>query len=378
MPRNFHVFPDLIFLVACVVSTLALAVWGRGLLKRRWQRAALYTLIVACLGCYGAGYLMLFFKVTRHFTVAVVTWVQGIALMLGICAIGMAVLGFLLRRVPFREDRRRAFRMAGAAVMSTPALVTAFGIITRDDFHVHEVQVPIKGLAHDLDGLLIVQVSDIHMSQFLGEKQFARAVDMANETRAHIALVTGDLITRPGDPLDPCLRQIGRLRAPAGVFGCMGNHEAYARVEDYVESQGALMGVRFLRSASHALQFGGAVLNLAGVDYQEFRRPYLVGAEVLQRPGSLNVLLSHNPDVFPVAEEQGWDLTVSGHTHGGQIALEILHHNISPARYFTPYVRGLYRSDRGAVYVSTGLGTVGLPVRLGAPPEVSLIRLCAI
>jgi predicted MPP superfamily phosphohydrolase len=91
----------------------------------------------------------------------------------------------------------------------------------------------------------------------------------------------------------------------------------------------------------------------------------------------VNVLLSHNPDVFPVAAGQGWDLTIGGHTHGGQIGVEILHHNVSPARFYTPYVRGLYKVDRVAGYVSTGLGTVGLPVRLGAPPEVSLIRLCA-
>ncbi|HTP89696.1 MAG TPA: metallophosphoesterase [Bryobacteraceae bacterium] len=378
MPRNFHVFPDLIFLIACVAATLALAVWGRRLLKRRWQRVTLYMLAIACIGCYGGGYLMLYFRVTRHLAVEVVTWLQGIALILGICAIGMGILGFLLRRIPFREDRRAMFRAAGAAVMSTPALVTAFGIVHRDDFRVTEVSAPVKGLARDLDGLTLVQLSDIHMSEFLSERQLMRAIDMANETRAKLALVTGDLITRPGDPLDPCLRQIGRLKAEAGVFGCMGNHEGYANVEDYVEKESALMGVRFLRSASEPLRFGNATLNLAGVDYQAFRDPYLVGAEKLKRAECLNVLLSHNPDVFRVASKQGWDLTISGHTHGGQIAVEILHQNISPARYFTPFVRGLYRSDRGAVYVSTGLGTVGLPVRLGAPPEVSLIRLCAI
>jgi predicted MPP superfamily phosphohydrolase len=200
---------------------------------------------------------------------------------------------------------------------------------------------------------------------------------MANETRAHIALMTGDLISRYGDPLDACIRQIARLRADAGVFGCMGNHEVYAGVEDYTATESARRGVRFLRQEAVPLHFGNATLNLAGVDYQRLGGLYLVGTERLMAPGSLNVLLSHNPDVFPVAAEQGWDLTIGGHTHGGQISLEILHHNISPARYFTPYVRGLYRIGGAAGYVSTGIGTVGLPVRLGAPPEVSLIRLCA-
>jgi predicted MPP superfamily phosphohydrolase len=378
MPRNFHVFPDLIFLLACIVATLALAVWGRPLLKPGWRRIAVYVLTGASLACYAAGYLMLYARVNRYFHVGFVTWAQGLALILGLCVIGTAVLGFALRRVPFREERREVFRAAGAVVLATPALVTAFGILNRANFHLSEVQVPVRGLPSDLDGLRMVQVTDIHLSPFLSEKQLARAVDMANETRAHIALVTGDLISRIGDPLDACLRQIGRLRAEAGVFGCMGNHEAYASVQDYVAAEGARLGVRFLRSEAARLRFGNATMNIAGVDYQAFSQPYLVGAGRLMEPGCLNVLLSHNPDVLPVAASQGWDLTVSGHTHGGQISMEILHHNVSPARYYTPYVRGLYRIDRAAGYVSRGLGTVGLPVRLGAPAEVSLIRLCAI
>jgi len=94
-------------------------------------------------------------------------------------------------------------------------------------------------------------------------------------------------------------------------------------------------------------------------------------------PGVLNVLLSHNPDVFPVAAAQGYDLTISGHTHGGQVDVEVLHEHLNVARYFTRYVRGLYQERKSSVYVSTGIGTIGAPVRLGAPPEVSLIRLCA-
>jgi predicted MPP superfamily phosphohydrolase len=89
------------------------------------------------------------------------------------------------------------------------------------------------------------------------------------------------------------------------------------------------------------------------------------------------MLLSHNPDVFPVAASQGYDLTISGHTHGGQVDVEILHQHVNVARFYTPYVRGLYTLGKASAYVSTGLGTVGVPVRIGAPAEVSLLRLCA-
>ena len=89
----------------------------------------------------------------------------------------------------------------------------------------------------------------------------------------------------------------------------------------------------------------------------------------------LNVLLQHNPDVFPTAARQGWDLTLAGHTHGGQVNFEILNQDLNVARFYTPYVRGLYRSGRSAIYVTRGIGTIGMPARIGAPPEITLLRL---
>jgi predicted MPP superfamily phosphohydrolase len=107
-------------------------------------------------------------------------------------------------------------------------------------------------------------------------------------------------------------------------------------------------------------------------------RRYLQGAETLVRPGAFNILLSHNPDVYPVAAAKGFDLTVSGHTHGGQINIEILEQHLNVARFFTPYTYGLYNDQGRYAWVSRGVGTVGIPARVGAPPEVALIRLCAI
>ena len=247
----------------------------------------------------------------------------------------------------------------------------------RNRFQLSEVKIPIQGLPKDLDGLRIVQITDIHLSPFLSEREFARAIDMANETRAHLALVTGDLTSRRGDPVDACLRQLARLRADAGVLGCLGNHEIYAETSDYVAEQGERIGIDFLRSRARLLRFGAASINFAGVDYQKFGRPYLQGEENLIAPGAVNILLSHNPDVFPVAASQGYDLTIAGHTHGGQVDFEILHQHVNVARVYTPYVAGLYQSGKSSVYVSSGLGTIGVPVRIGAPAEVSLLRLCA-
>jgi hypothetical protein len=111
------------------------------------------------------------------------------------------------------------------------------------------------------------------------------------------------------------------------------------------------------------------------VDYQRSGREYLRGAERLVLPGAYNLLLSHNPDVFPVAVEKGYDLTMAGHTHGGQVNVEILHEPINAARFFTPFVYGLYRRGAAAEYVTRGIGTIGIPARIGAPPEIALLRL---
>ena len=89
----------------------------------------------------------------------------------------------------------------------------------------------------------------------------------------------------------------------------------------------------------------------------------------------MNLLLSHNPDVFPVAAKQGWDLTLAGHTHGGQVTVEILDRSLNVARFFTPFVYGLYHSGRSSIYVTRGIGTIALPTRIGAPPETALLRL---
>ena len=267
--------------------------------------------------------------------------------------------------------------MIRTATLAVPAATLGYGVyIARSSMDLHEESIAIPGLHPDLDGLRIAQLTDIHLSPFLSVSELERAVAMANETRPHLTLVTGDLISTAGDPLDACLDRLSMLRADAGIFGCLGNHEIYAGTEDYTTERGARLGIRFLRSAAQPLRFGNATLNLAGVDYQRMHGEYLEGTEKMIAPNALNILMSHNPDVFPVAARQGWDFTVAGHTHGGQINIEILRKDISVARFFTPYTIGQYRIGNSSIYVSRGIGTIGIPVRLGSTPEVALLRLC--
>jgi predicted MPP superfamily phosphohydrolase len=310
------------------------------------------------------------------------SWIRGFVIVWAF--VSVLLLGaFALTRVlggiqPTHHPARRAFlRTFQTALFAGPPAAVAYGVfVQRTALTLREQDLMVPGLPPDLHGLRIVQLTDIHLSPFLSRQELARAVDMASGTGAHLAVVTGDLISTARDPLDECLKELSRLRADAGVLGCLGNHEVYADAVEHTVHTGARLGLRFLRHEAASLRFGDARLNIAGVDYQRFGRPYLRGAEKLIDPGAFNILLSHNPDVFPVAARQGYRITLAGHTHGGQVNVEILHQDLNIARFFTPYVDGLYSQGGASVFVSRGIGTIGMPARLGAPPEVALLRLC--
>ncbi len=277
---------------------------------------------------------------------------------------------------PPSPERRRLLETAAAAAVAAPLAVAGYGTyIGRTRFEVKETSLVIPGLPKDLEGIRIAQLTDMHVGPFLSPRELETAVAMANEAKPHIAVVTGDIISQLGDPLDGALDALARLKSDAGVYGCMGNHENYAQCLGYAERYGGRKGMEFLRHDARTLRFGDSLLNLAGVDYQRRSRPYLEAADQLIHPGAVNLLLSHNPDVFPEAEALGYDLVIAGHTHGGQVTVEIVEQTVNAGHFFTPYVVGEYRRNNAALYVSRGLGCVNLPMRIGAWPEVSILKL---
>jgi uncharacterized protein len=310
-------------------------------------------------------------------------------------------------------SRRYFFKTATALAGAGPFLTAVYGFAAeRLDYQVRRVDIPMPNLPAGLEGMKIVQISDIHLSSYMPRLQVRRAVNMANDLGADLALVTGDFITGPSDPIADCIDEVKGLRAPLGVWGCNGNHEIYARAEDTAQILFAQAGMKLLRSENAQLTFNGASFNLIGVDYQRERTnggrrvQLLQNMEPLVRRDMPNLLMSHNPNAFNRAAELGIELTLAGHTHGGQIQVEILDHRLSPARFITDYVAGLYHrpmfapapneraypansafetshgslfpgrsSALASIYVNRGLGTVGAPVRLGVPPEITLLTL---
>ncbi len=297
---------------------------------------------------------------------------------------------------PANPARRRFFRTAAYAAGAAPFAAALYGFIDeRFDYVLHRVEVPIPRLPAALDGLRITQLSDIHISSFMSRHQVRRAVDMANRLGGDLAVVTGDLLTGRGDPLDDCVAELSRLRAPLGVWGCNGNHEIYAHVQEKAAELFRSYGMTMLRQNNAQITWRNASFNLIGVDYQRepaFSSGYahmLPDVETLLRRDRPNILLSHNPNSFYRASQLGIELSLAGHTHGGQVRVEILDHGVSPASFITDYIAGLYRrpaalagsagsSSYASLYVNRGLGTIGIPVRLGVPPEITLLTLrCA-
>jgi predicted MPP superfamily phosphohydrolase len=311
-------------------------------------------------------------------------------------------------------SRRYFFRTASALAGAVPFLSVVYGFAAeRLDYRIRRVEVPTANLPPALDGMTIVQLSDIHLSGgSMSRSDVRRAVNMANELGADLAVVTGDFITGAADPLADCIEEISRLRASLGVFGCNGNHEIYAGAEDAAQELFAQAGMKLLRHENSQLAFRGAHFNLLGVDYQRERAhsgqrlQMLPDLAPLVRRDMPNILLSHNPNTFNRAAELGIELSLAGHTHGGQVQVEILDHRFSPARFITDYIAGAYYrplsmpainlralkqanhspSDQAlmsshaqpplsVLYVNRGLGTVGAAVRLGVPPEITLLTL---
>jgi hypothetical protein len=298
----------------------------------------------------------------------------------------------------FKPERRNFLRYAAYFVSSIPFIAAIYGYaVERWDFQVERVEIPLANWPKELDGLKIVQLSDIHCSDTMPRSEVARAVRMSNALGADLAVITGDFISGVGDPLEDCVAELSKLRVPLGVWGCNGNHEIYAEAEEAAQRLFAQFGMKLLRQENVELAYRAAKFNLIGVDYQRDHMtrgpsgPMLENIQPLVRQDVPNILLSHNPNSFRRAADLGIELSLAGHTHGGQIKFEVVDHDVTPARLITEFVAGLYRLPYGngsatilengnrtkaaCIYVNRGLGTFGMPVRLGVPPEITLITL---
>jgi uncharacterized protein len=268
------------------------------------------------------------------------------------------------------------------AVSAVPFVAAAYGLLYgRLDVEVTRPRIALARLPKEFEGFRIVQLSDLHISPFMTADEIRRCVTIANGLKADLVALTGDYVADDPAAQGEVVRALAGLRAPYGVFGCLGNHEIYTETEDSITRLFAAEGIRILRQERAPIQSHNEMLNLIGIDYQSGRfskdhpgHPvdrYLERTEKLVMPDMVNILLSHNPNVFDRAAQLGIDLTLAGHTHGGTLSL---HRGLSLARLETPYVSGWYEKPGGQLYVNRGIGTTGPPIRIGARPEITVLE----
>jgi len=234
---------------------------------------------------------------------------------------------------------------------------------------IERVDVPVSGLHPDLEGLRIVQISDLHVGPNIGRRYVQRVVDLSRSLKPDLVVLTGDIVDGPVERLAPHVAPLAELARGGNVFFILGNHDCYAGAEAWI-AHFRSMGMRVLLNSHEVVRKGAARLLIGGVvdpAYGRLRPEISIGNEA----ADFRLLLAHNPRLAPLGAAAGFDLQLSGHTHAGQffpwtLAVRLVH---------APHVAGLSREGRMVVYVSAGTGTWGPPVRFGTNPELTLLRL---
>jgi predicted MPP superfamily phosphohydrolase len=273
-----------------------------------------------------------------------------------------------VRSTPWRFSRRDLLKGAAAAGIGTATGAIAHGYLyERFQIGLTRETLAVSGLPPPLSGLRVGLVTDLHRSDTVSHEMVDRAVRLLMAEAPDLVILGGDYVTW-GDRrfVEPAAEALAALAAPYGVFAVLGNHDNDHDMPPALASKGFVV----LRDARTRLTIRGEILDLAGVRYWT-RRPSEI-AHVLRGASPNVILLAHTPMRLIEAAALGVPLVLSGHTHGGQIVLPVV--GAIAAREF-PVVAGSGRRDGTAIFVSRGVGTVYVPVRLNCPPEVAILTL---
>ena len=293
-----------------------------------------------------------------------------------VSAAGM--LGILLG-APF--GRALVFgRVLAGGMLAIATVVLVLGYIGARRLVVRSVDAEVPGLPSEFEGLRIVQLSDTHIGPHTNRRFLRRVVDATRSLEPDIIAVTGDLIDDRAEDVAAYARALGSLEAPLGVYMIAGNHDVYAGWDEVEKSLRALRLGTVLVNEVQLLHRGDATLALVGTGDPaggprgaSRAAPDLESALAGVPEDATVIAFAHNPKLWPALAARGVALTLSGHTHWGQFALPKL--GWSMASPFLEHAMGAHTTKDSLLYISPGTGYWGIPFRLGAPPEVTLVTL---
>jgi predicted MPP superfamily phosphohydrolase len=381
--------------VLCVFSVVVAIqfVLLRLILPQKLSRAT--NIAVSAMVTLGLNTIPFFYLVSKRILDHLPWWHRDLIILpYAILLVASAFSGILLLAVwpvsawlapRFDKSRRQLLTSSARVVTGTSFSALAYGAYRENKtLETERLVLPYTGLHPDLKGFRIVQLTDIHAGPFISFETIAEIVTRANELKPDLIVLTGDYVNHNPAYVDGCIGLLDGLRAPSGVFGVYGNHDYYTGIR---AMKGAFEKTRISMLRDTHGSPGGlkGLLNIMGADdpvsgwAADAHFHNLTSVSGLVLPGEFNLLLSHRPGIFRACQNWGVDLTLSGHTHGGQVIVPgIGDRGFSLADLFLSYTHGLYEAAQNRevrMFVSRGLGTIVAPVRLFCKPELVEITL---
>jgi predicted MPP superfamily phosphohydrolase len=277
-----------------------------------------------------------------------------------------------------------------AVILSVVSISTLYG---RFNFKVEQVTIKIDGLNKDLEGLKIIQLSDMHLSAFYHhKKQLQKVMDMVNKLKPDLLINTGDFISFGWREYEKDDTILSKAKSRYGNYAILGNHDPGTYDPDFTQADREnnilimnnlikASGYQVLNDEFKKIKIGNATVAIIGVTTQG-RHPHIIHGDLNTAIAGLDsvdlkILLTHDPNHWAESVEGKTDieLTLSGHTHGMQMGIITKKFRWSPAKYFYPHWNGLYTSGNQFQYVNRGLGVLAIPFRIWMPPEITVITI---
>jgi predicted MPP superfamily phosphohydrolase len=356
-----------------VVAVVAGSVWRLGVV------------VVALLAVYTTVPLVIFLRhrgwprypgaAIRLFVVRPFWYVQLLLPLVTIASLLGAVVGAVA------GDPLGGARVGGGLVLAAMSALLLTGYLGSKRLAVRRLTIARPDLPPDLDGMVIAQISDMHVGPHLSARFFERAARHIREAKPDLIAITGDLVDDRPEDVTLHARYFGDLTAPLGVYIVPGNHDVYAGWAAVRERLQREQPATVLVNESRLVTRGGTTFAVVGTGDpagRQWKGSVDVAPDVgraLERVprNTFVVALAHNPALWPALAKAGVDVTLSGHTHWGQFSFPRWRWSL--ASPFLPHAMGVYEDDGAVLYISPGTGYWGIPFRLGAPAEVTVLTL---